>query len=808
MADTPVDNQDPEGPGELYRFWKSEIDIAGKAIGLRQWVDRSKKIIRRYRDERSVPTTGTADTNYVGDSSKFNILWSNVQTLLPALYAKPPKTIVERRYLDRDPIGRTASVILERAIGYQIEEGGYNDTLKKCVLDRLLSGRGTLWVRYEPTFRNMPAKTQETDEQAKSEGESPADEKQEEAETQGETEQEQEVIFEKVCSDYVGWEDFLTSPARTWEDVRWVAKRVYMDRAELEKRFPKVGSEITLDYTPQEVSVETNIKEPEQKQFKKAKIWEIWNKPDRKVRWLAEGYPDALLDEQDDPLRLEAFFPCPKPLFATLTNESLVPVPDFYEYQDQATELDELTSRISQLTKAIKVIGFYDGGQKDDIARIFEEGFENKMIAVSNWAQFSEKGKAGGVMSLFPVQELIETVQQLYIARDSVKQTLYEITGISDIVRGANTGQGEKTATEQRIKGQFASMRLNSMQAEVARFARDTLRLQGEIIAEHFDPMTLFLVSGYEQYAKDQFPPEPMPNPMMGHNGGPPMPPGGVPPQPAGAGPQGPPPGMVPQPNMMPPGQPIMAPPDPAAIARQKAADTFQAAIKLLRDDKLRGFRIDIETDSMIEADKQATQQARTELLTAISQFLPEALQAGAQVPTLQPLMGKLLLFFLRGFSASRDIESAFEQAIDQMEQAAKNPPPQKPDPEQIKADAMMAKTQLDMKAQQEKMAGDQQAMQLQAQVDQQKAQGDLQIKQAEWQIERERLQAESARMAQEMEFTRSKHDMEMQRMQYGMSADRHEALIGAAEREHQHGLTIEIANKKAEQAKKPNGGK
>ena len=50
-----------------------------------------------------------------------------------------------------------------------------------------------------------------------------------------------------------------------------------------------------------------------------------------------------LIDERDDPLGVEGFFPCPKPLYATTTSDTLVPVPDFVLYQDQAMELDILS---------------------------------------------------------------------------------------------------------------------------------------------------------------------------------------------------------------------------------------------------------------------------------------------------------------------------------------------------------------------------------------------------------------------------------------------------------------------------------
>lgn len=709
-----------------WQKWHDELELAKKAKGFKTWQTRAIKIIRRYRDERS-GASDDSDSYGVTDAvtgARFNILWSNVQTLLPAVFAKTPKPVVERRYLDRDEVGRTASVILERALLYELDNGTYYSSLRKAVLDRLLPGRGVVWVRYEPKFTDMPNQTQ-VDTEAKDK-----------------VKPDQEVASESAPIDYIDWQDFGTSPSRIWEDVWYLWKRVYMTRKELVKRFGAVGEKVPLDWSPDKSrdGASSTPASGETDGEKRAKIIELWDKTDRKVYWFAEGWSDAMLDTKEDPLQLEHFWPTPKPLFATLTNDSLVPVPDYYEYQDQAMELDDLTTRIANLTKTIKACGVYDASV-NELQRMFEEGFENRLVPADNMAEFMAKAGPNGMghLWLLPVKDLVFTLNELYKARAEVKQSLYEITGISDIVRGASADGGAKTATEQRIKGQFASMRLNEMQAEVSRFARDVLRIVGEIIAEHYDPMTLYLISGYEQYAKEQFPPEPA-NPMMGHNQGPPM------------GPQGAPvPGAAPTAGaLLPPGgAPIIT---PEQAAQKKAAEMFTKAVELLRNDKLRGFRIDIETDSLIEPDQQATQQARTELLGALSQFLPQAMEAGQTMPELKPLMARLLMFFLRGFKASRDIESAFEQFIDDLTKEAANPQPKPPSPEELKAQAEMKKQEMET-----------QRMQMQAQIDQQTAMADLDMQKQKHAMELEKMQAQLAFEQQKIALKREEMQLDAQ---------------------------------------------
>lgn len=119
--------------------WLSDLSLSKKED--EKWVKRGKKIVKRYRDDRDSARDG---------SKRFNILWSNVQTMLPALYGKTPRAQVERRYKDQDPIGRTASTILERCLQYEIDHyGDFDASNKLAITDRLLPGRGVVWVRFE-----------------------------------------------------------------------------------------------------------------------------------------------------------------------------------------------------------------------------------------------------------------------------------------------------------------------------------------------------------------------------------------------------------------------------------------------------------------------------------------------------------------------------------------------------------------------------------------------------------------------------------------------------------------------------------
>ena len=86
-----------------------------------------------------------------------------------------------------------------------------------------------------------------------------------------------------------------------------------------------------------------------------AEVWEIWCKNTKTVIWWCAAYTEGLLKEVPDPLKLTGFYPCPRPLYGTMTTDSLIPVPDYTLYQDQAKQIDRLTRRISVLSKAVQI---------------------------------------------------------------------------------------------------------------------------------------------------------------------------------------------------------------------------------------------------------------------------------------------------------------------------------------------------------------------------------------------------------------------------------------------------------------------
>ena len=449
----------------------------------KEWEGRAEKIVKRYRDDSRSRNNPNA---------KFNILWSNVQTITPAVFARLPRPDVSRRFRDNDPIGRVASMMLERALEYEIEHyGDYASAMKQSVQDRLLGGRGTAWVRYEPHIVGK--------EGGEADG-APEDgfqvtEDIDEAETEGGIYKEDQERIEYECApvDYVHWRDFGLTVARTWEEVTAVWRKVYMGRPALVERFgEELGGKIPLDTKP-ETSRTFNEKMGEGSS--EAVVYEIWDKTTGEVIWLNKSM-GKILDTRADPLKLENFWPCPKPMFSTLTNDSLIPVPDFVLYQDQARQLDTLADRIDGFIQALKVRGVYDASEPS-LARLFTEGENNSLLPVKNYGAFSEKGGLIGAINLVDIKPIAEGLNMAYQAMEQVKGQIYEIMGIADIQRGQT--DPNETLGAQIIKSNNASGRLKTMQHEVVNFATALLQIKAQIICQHFTDDTIIKISGAMQ---------------------------------------------------------------------------------------------------------------------------------------------------------------------------------------------------------------------------------------------------------------------------------------------------------------------
>ncbi len=449
-------------PQGIAQRWSTEIEASKKEM--EKFHQDADKITRRYLDKRD---------EWAKEESRVNLFWSSSKVLLSLLYARPPKASVARAFLDADDDqARVAGQIMQRLLNKSFDDNvsSWDASIRQGIEDWLVVGMGQVWLRYEveTAVEEIPAQLDPLT------GEEIAP-----ASTY------ERIVNEDAPCDYIYWKDFFYSPARTWDEVRWVARRVYMTRDQLIARFgEEIGKIVPLQTATRSSS---NDQAPKYDPWSKAEVYEIWCKENKKVYWYAKGC-EIILDYKDDPLQIDGFFPCPKPLAANVTSSNFMPRADYIFAQDQFNELDEINTRITWLTRAAKVVGVYDKSA-DGIQRMFSQAAENQLIPVDNWAMFAEAGGIKGKVEWVPIEAVVNAIDRLRQYRADKTMQIYEVLGISDVMRGAS--KASETATAQQIKAQFGSTRIQLSQFYIAEWITHALRIKADIISKHWQPQTI-----------------------------------------------------------------------------------------------------------------------------------------------------------------------------------------------------------------------------------------------------------------------------------------------------------------------------
>jgi hypothetical protein len=442
------------------------LDRITKARNKEQtWRERAKKCVRIYRDDGEGSDMSSGSGAHISGEYSFNILFANTETLLPALFSAPPKPDVRNRYLMQDKDAESAGDVVERSLVYSMDSYGFTRIIKGIVKDYLLTGRGTARSRLVPKFETQSNPV--TDEI----GQPIFDEMGQPIETEEEV-----LVGQQVLCEGVEWDSIVLEPCKKWEDVSWIAFIHMLSKEEFVEYFPKApliqATKQTTEFSP----------DP------RYKVYEIWDKSKKQVYFI--GQAENPLKIMEDPLKLTNFWPIPAPLYSVSTSGTLVPIPEYTLYQSQAEELNKISYRITDLIRACKFSGIYDAGEPK-IGEIFESN-DSEFVAVT-----SNRMREGGSKSLIDVidtSSLSQVLGQLYAQREQVKAIIYEITGISDIIRGDT--RASETATAQSIKASYAGLRLRDRRDNINTFIVELLRIQTEMICEFFTTEQLQQMSG------------------------------------------------------------------------------------------------------------------------------------------------------------------------------------------------------------------------------------------------------------------------------------------------------------------------
>ena len=455
------------------KLWLKRIKAEQKVH--KDFRDRAEKVEEVFRRDK------TDEDLYVP------LYWQVVNIEHAGVYSNQPVPDVRPRNDPQDPLMRSIAQIISRGLAYCVDQPSFDDNMHRAVDDYLAMGMGIPRVKVDsiietntidvPIFEDQMVETPPVDigggmmmeQMPMMQSVQVGTEQQEE-----ETTKDQSIRWE-----YVPWSCFGYEPCNNWKHADWEYFRHKMTRQETIDRWGEPVAATSSDS-------EGNSRN-ESLSKKTVDIYEIWDKKNRQVLFLAEGEND-ILEIIDDPLELIAFFPNPCPMMMNLPSDELIPQSDYDYIEPYDVEINRLQIRRMALLDQLRATGAYDIGLPE-LGDMFENE-DGEYTGIANLMQrLAAAGGADSIIYHLPLSEKAGVIQQLTEQIQFVRSQVDEVLGISDIVRGVTAAS--ETATAQEIKGRWVGVRLTRKRECVQFTVRSMMRITAQLLVSHITPENL-----------------------------------------------------------------------------------------------------------------------------------------------------------------------------------------------------------------------------------------------------------------------------------------------------------------------------
>jgi hypothetical protein len=665
------EEMDIEEPGEA-----EDSSPSLSPIELQKWLEKIQTREKEFKegwwknaeDSEKLYSLGKNDNGQqTNDPNRdpYNILYSNTEVLRPSLYSATPKPDVRSRFpaIDTNPL----PTVLDRFLTIVSDPAdpgteSLDDAMNETVLSALTCAMGYSRIRYYED-RAFP-----------------------------------------LAIEAGHYKSLIWGKARKWAKIPWLAFRHELSKDELFAQF-EIAEEDYDQYCPPEDSTSG------EKSYGTI-VYEVWCKKTRKIYFICPDWTPKLLKEEEDVLQLKSFYPTPGLLMFTAKPGEISPVPLYQYYRNQAEELNRVTVRLNRVLSAIKVRGAYHGLLGETMKEILSsDDNENSLIAAAESGFLAQMGGFDKAIWLLPLEKLIAVATQLYQARQSIKQVIYELTGISDIIRGSNVAS--ETATASDLKNKWGTIRLRLMQNSTANYVRDLYRLsvdaattvippeQWKTITQIDLPTEAEKVAGKQQLAYWQ---------QMAQFG-------------------------------------VQIPPEQAQPVQQMLAKpSIDEIVGKIKDDQNRLYTVNVQTSSTIDLDTAADKAEVNEFMNGFGQLMAGLQPLQALGPSGVEASKQVMLAIVQRFK--------FGQNIIESLKAIQPPAPQGQDPAiAMKAEAMKAEAAMNQQLAQIKLSSEQQK----AAFETQKAQAEMALEQERMALERLRIRAEMEKIQNDMQASNLK---------------------------------------------------
>jgi len=557
------------------------IEEKGPSAEREKWLKRiaaEKKAHEVYRRQAKEAERSYYDRSRMSNDSLTEnmqlvpLFWSSTNVLHAALFSRMPRPDVRKRNTDvMDGTAKSISLMTERAVTFVQDTTGYDNDAHQSVNDYLVCGLGQVKIEMDVETTEVPVLNPMTGEPILGEKGGPLT---------------QTMVVSRILHQrYIHWKNYHWEPTTAWDQVTWMAYDHWMCREELERQF---GIEL-----PEKSNGSGNGNSPlkADKYEPQFCVHEIWDKTKREVVLICDAYDDVI-ETRPDPLGLKDFFPSPRPMMSNVEGEEVIPKPDFTFIRDMLKLINLYAKRIKALTGQVKDWGYYDASFPE-LAKV-NQATDGTFFPVTGIVERMglAGSKAGNVVYSQDNTNKMQVIANLIEQFENLKAQLWETMGISDITRG-QTNPNE-TASAQRIKDQWANVRLAPKLNTISQFFRDCFRIMAEVVSEKFEPEQIFQMTGVQVTPEME---------------------------------------------------------------------------QVMKDDFLRTYAVDVETDSTIAQDDNLEREQRNETSEVIGNMLTQmvpAIQAG-QLPA--DIAKALMLFTVRTTKFGSEFEDAINQLPDTMQQ-------------------------------------------------------------------------------------------------------------------------------------------
>ncbi len=586
--------------------WLKKISDAENAH--KEWLQDAKDCWKRY--------TGETKQN-------FNIFKSNTDILLGALFNEMPKPDIRERFAERNSSDEFKSnlylnvaTVADRCVQYNNDNSESKKELTKVFRDAFVTGRGIGKVDYDYT------------------------------------ELQDSVEDQIVPIKHIAYTAYIEEVCDKEEDITWKGEIIPMTKKECADEFGIKQKDLGTSLQTEDVK--------NTKQF--VKVYEIWDKPTKTRIYISPDYKEnKILRTDKDPLELKKFFPYEKE--KTIENgKNTLPTPEYNIYKQLNEELQNSVGRRGTLTKNQVVYRpMFDNAAGEDLKKSFNNS-EGTAIPINGDPKIKILDKVAAV----PTEEAQQIVAFLGERSQELVMQIWQVTGVSDIMRGET--DAKETATAQKIKGVFGSLRIKPRQESVQEMIKSIFRKQAEIVCEKYTIDEMQKISCVDLPTTEEHlkirqkqiisnSPEYQQMVQVGT------------------------------------AQPIQITQEELEKLNQP---TLDQVAKVLRDDKMRGYSIDIETTATI-FDDIATQREQIQAFTlTLFNMIDKSSQYIAQTPSIIDLMEQMTMLNVSQFKVSRGYIDSIKGVFKRVKAEVKEPKEQAPDPAMLKLQQDQANKQQD----------------------------------------------------------------------------------------------------------------